>query len=151
VPAIPFLSLDSLIVSMAIVMLGIPAPRNLRLCAAFAFCDGIATLTGLSIHGPLAPMLFGVYGIIMLVAVARVPWRSAYWAPALFSLDNLVAAMASKPSNGQNIFLDGLTAGITSGLFAVAGIGIATAIARSTPRRWLCGAGLVFLIAAIWR
>ena len=142
-------SLDSLVVSMAIVMLGVPLARAGRLCAAFMVCDGIATLAGLSIHGPFAPVLFCAYLVLLLAVVARSPVRGAFWAPALFSLDNLLAGITAKPSPGSEIWLDSLSAAFTSGLFALVGIAIATVIARNMPRRWIHAAGLILLMAAV--
>jgi hypothetical protein len=152
VPANIFLSLDSLIVSMAIVMLGTPRGAGLRpakalfsdfrLCAAFMVCDGFATLTGLSIHGPLGPALLCAYLVLLLALITRSPLRSAFWAPALFSIDNLLV-------QGSDLWLDTLTAALASGLFALLGIAIATAIAKSMPARWVHGAALILLMAAI--
>ncbi len=144
-----FLSLDSLIVSMAIVMLGIPSAKPLRLGAAFMIFDGLATLTGLSIHGALAPLLLCAYLALLLAVAARSPWRRALWAPALFSLDNLIVAMGAKPGLGNGIWVDSLTAALTSGLLALAGIGIAMAIVRNAPRRYSYCLGLILLVTAI--
>ena len=143
------LSLDSLIVSMAIVMLGMPSARALRLGAAFMIFDGLATLTGLSLHGGLAPLLLCAYLALLLAVAARSPWRNALWAPALFSLDNLFVAMAAKPGVGNGIWVDSVTAALTSGLLALAGIAIATAVVRNAPRRYGYRLGLILLVTAI--
>lgn len=152
VPANIFLSLDSLIVSMAIVMLDVPRGAGLRpaegffsylkLCAAFMVCDGLATLTGLSIHGPFGPALLCVYLVLLLALVTRSTLRSAFWAPALFSLDNLLV-------QGRDVWLDTLTAAFASGLFALIGIAIASALAKSAPTRWVHRAALILLLAAV--
>ena len=149
VPANILVSLDSLIVSMAIVMLGMPQLRATKLCAAFLVFDGIATLTGLSIHGPFAPALFSVYLVLLLALIVRSPLRSGLWAPALCSLDNLLAGIAAKPGHGSDLWQDALTAAFTSGILALVGIAIASAIAKRAPGGWNFNAGLVLLIAAI--
>ena len=141
------LSLDSLIVSMAIVMLGMPPLRACRLCAGFMLCDGSATLTGLSSHGPFAPALFAIYGLLMLALIAHSPLRSAWWTPALFSLDNLLAGIAAKPSHESSLWLDPLAAACTSGILALVGVAIGVAITKSAPAQWIPAAGLILLIA----
>ena len=149
-PANIFLSLDSLIVPMPIVMLGTPQLGAIRLCAAFLVCEGLATLTGLSIHGPFGPGLFCVYLVLLIALIARSTLRSAWWAPALFSLDNLLAGIAAKPSHVSELWLDSATAAITSGILALVGLAIATALAKSAPRRLIHGAGFILLSAAIF-
>jgi len=146
-PANIMVSLDSLIVSMAIVILGMPPLRACRLCAAFMLCDGIATLTGLSSHGPFAPALLGLYLLLLLALVTRSPWRSAWWAPALFSLDNLLSGIAAKPSHESSLWTDSWTAASTSGILAMLGIAIGVAIMKNAPARWLPAAGVMLLIA----
>jgi hypothetical protein len=141
--------LDSLIASMALVMLGMPPARAGKLCAAFMIFDGFATLTGLSVHTPFAPALLGAYLVLLLAVATRSPLRTVFWAPALFSLDNLLAGIAAKPSPASGIWLDSLTAAFTSGLLALIGIAIAAAIASKMPRRWVYCAGLILLLAAI--
>jgi hypothetical protein len=146
-PANILVSLDSLIVSMAIVMLGMPPLRAFRLCAAFMLCDGIATLTGLSSHGPFAPALFGIYVLLMLSLITRSPLRSAWWVPALFSLDNLLTGIAAKPSHESSQWIDSLSAASASGILALLGIAIGAAITKNAPARWLPAAGVMLLIA----
>jgi hypothetical protein len=157
VPANLFLSLDSLIVSMAIVMLGTPPMRasfwQVRdlphgLCAAFMICDGFATLTGLSIHSRWGPTLFSAYLLLLVTLLASSTLRSAWWAPALFSLDNLFAGIAATPSHGSDLWIDSATAAITSGILALIGVAIA-AISNMAPSRWVHRAVVILLMAAV--
>src|ERR1700722_8786987 len=149
VPASILLSIDSLLVSMAIVLFGVPSARAGTLCTAFMIGDGIGTFVGLSMHHPIGPAVLGAYLMILLIVTARVPWRYALWAPALCSLDNLLAGMAGRPSLG-GIWIDSLTAALTSGLLALVGVAIAAAMVRSVPTRWIHYAvGAALVVAAI--
>src|SRR5690242_7116832 len=100
-PTASLLSLDGLVVCLALGPLGPGATRRLPL--AFALCDGLASLAGPALglpdavawaHG-LAPAAVATYGLLVLALAARI--RSAdrandlvYLLPVLLSLDNLV-------------------------------------------------------------
>ena len=133
-PISAFLSVDSLMVTVALVTLGMGSEQAYRMCGAFMVCDGLATLAGLSIHGSFGPVLLCAYLVFVLVLTARSPSQIALRDPALFSLDNLVSGMASKPGLTTHIWHDSVDAAVTSGLFALLGVAVATALRRSAPR-----------------
>lgn len=157
------LSLDSLIVSMALVMLDVLPGRQRRLCAAFMLSDGIATFLGLSIHTPFAGAwvaefvspIVCAYLLLVIVIAARARSLASrgtnlvLWAPILLGLDNLLAAIAGKPSHAGGVWPASVMAALMSGLLALGGIAMANAVMRGMPRRWAYGAGVLLLIAAI--
>jgi len=135
---------------MAVMMVGMPRVRAGRLCAAFLVCDGIATLAGLSAHTPFAPAVFCAYAALLVAVAAHAPWRMAFWAPALFSLDNLLSGMAANPIHASDLWIGCLSAALTSGLFALAGVAIAAALRRRAPEPWMRCAGWILLVAVIF-
>jgi hypothetical protein len=151
VPASILLSLDSLIASMALVMLGLPVERAYRLALAFLISDGIATWVGLSVRGPFGPALLCAYFVLLIGILVRSPFRAAFWAPALFSLDNLFAGIAAQPGHWYGPWFSSLITAFASGLLAFAGVGIGTTVLRYVSHRRLFGfAGLMLLVAVVF-
>jgi hypothetical protein len=146
VPASILLSLDSLIASMAMVMLGLPVQRAYRLALAFLISDGIATWVGLSVRGPFGPALFCAYFALLIGILVRSPFRAAFWVPALFSLDNLFAGIVAQPGH----WFDPLATAFASGLLALAGVAIGAIVLRYASHRRLFGAGLILLVVVVF-
>jgi hypothetical protein len=146
VPTSIILSVDSLIASMAMVMLGMPVARAYRLSLAFLLCDGIASCIGLSMHRAFGPALLCAYVAVLIILTARSPFGAALWAPALFSLDNLFAGIAAQPVH----WFDPLTAAFASGLLALAGVAIAATVSRYASHQRLFGIGLILLVAIVF-
>jgi hypothetical protein len=151
VPASILVSLDSLIASMAMVMLGLPVERAYRLALAFLISDGIATWVGLSVQGPFGPALLCAYFALLIGILVHSPFRAAFWVPALFSLDNLFAGIAAQPGHWYGPWFAPLTTAFASGLLALAGVAIAATVLRCASHPRLFGvAGLILLVAVVF-
>jgi hypothetical protein len=129
-------SLDSLIVSTAMALRWTPPVRYRDLCIGFAICDGMATLAGSSIHGPFAPVLAGVYIMLLAMVVLRSSGRSTLSVPALCSLDNLLAGMTGSAVPWRDVFFNSVTAAVVSGALALMGVTIAAALLGRVSGRW---------------
>jgi putative Mn2+ efflux pump MntP len=151
-----WLSLDSLVVSLALGPLLRPPSAYVRLALAFGACDALAYLIGGSLGWHIggewvrqaSVLLVFCYGLYVLaVAVLSLP-RVVQWPvwilPILMSLDNLVFGVTNtslRPELMQYAFL----LGIVSGGMALMGIVIGRVISRwlrcSTEQ--LAGVGLL--------
>lgn len=158
------LGFDSLQASMALGALRPCAARQVRLAVAFALCDGIAPLLGLSVGptlvrllsawaGVLGPALLIGYGLHQFVIPRGAgdddPDRSGWVAlgiPLFLSLDNLVAGFALGMWR-MPIIPTAAAIGAISGLMSIAGLRFGATIGRILPLRdeRVGGAALIVL------
>ncbi len=162
------LGLDSFRASLALGTMNPGAGRRLRLALAFAVCDGVAPLLGLSLGpalgnllsawaGVLGPALLVGYGLYSLViprgAEDADPERGGWVAwgiPLFMSLDNLVAGFALGMMQ-MPIAASAAAIGAISGLMSLAGFCCGALIGRAVPLRAerVGGAALILLSLAM--
>ncbi len=162
------LGLDSLLVSIPLGALDLPAARRRRLALAFGLCDGLATGAGASLRPSafgalgadstwIGPALIAGYGLYVLAlgwragaAVSRGrSGRLAYALPVLLSLDNLVGG-ASGFAGPIETAVAAVTMGALSGGMSLLGMAVgAAAIKRVSVRPDQIAGGLWLLAAAV--
>ncbi len=148
-------SIDTLLASAGIGLLGSSDISRCRLVLAFAMSDLTATLVGASLHSGLAPLYrgatapFAVGTLLYLVAVGILAYTRKFPAllfsvPILLSVDNFVAWLLEGSAHAAQF---ALLAGVASGLSAWMGSSIAQFAAPilSQSRSIVTGFSLVAL------
>lgn len=123
------LSIDSLVVSMALSPLLRSSRQRWLLAALFGICDAAAAAIGVANHfrfaHEVAPVFALVCGLYCLVAAVwkkfRADLRLAFLLPVLMSLDNLAYGIESGPLSGS-LATRAAVLGFAS--FSLAGLGL---------------------------
>ena len=146
-------SIDSFLAALGIGLLERSESRNRQFIIAFAACDLISTLAGLTwrstmaqlppVESPLvvAPLLLAVVAAAMLAYSQKLP-AIFISIPILLSLDNFVAGLLD---GALHTFPSPLIAALASGVLAAAGFALVR-VARSQFSRqcaYVAGVGLL--------
>lgn len=129
-PFILLCSIDSFLAALGNGLLQRSESRNRQFILAFAACDLISTLAGLSLRSTLPPsgssLAFLSWFLAVAAAAALAYSRKLpgmlFWIPVLLSLDNFVAGLLDgSPLAFQSPWI----AALASGLLAAAGFALA--------------------------
>jgi putative Mn2+ efflux pump MntP len=146
-------SIDSFLAALGIGLLERSESRNRKFIIAFAVCDLISTLAGLTLRSTLVPIpRLGsglVLALLLLTAAAAAVLAYSQKLPAIFisipillSLDNFVAGLLD---GALHTFPSPLIAALASGVLAAAGFALVR-VARSQFSRqcaYVAGVGLL--------
>jgi hypothetical protein len=157
-----FLSLDSLIASFALGLLGCPSQHKRRICLLFGLCDGLATLIGANLgfgsilttgsNQPwIAPAVTCVWILVvasvMIGVLSRKP-NSIFvisLVPFFLAIDNLLAGGVASGAP-LSIGFAAIAATLLSTAFAVAGYAIAALLERRIWRSLAVGLSVSLLL-----
>jgi putative Mn2+ efflux pump MntP len=151
-------SIDSFLAALGIGLLERSESRNRQFIIAFAACDLISTLAGLTwrstmaqlppVESPLvvAPLLLAVVAAAMLAYSQKLP-AVFISIPILLSLDNFVAGLLD---GSLHAFPSPLIAALASGLLAAAGFTLARVARPRLSQLCTCLAGVGLLILAFF-
>jgi putative Mn2+ efflux pump MntP len=146
-------SIDSFLAALGIGLLERSESRKRTIIIAFAACDLISTLAGLTLRSTLAPSAASglvLAPLLLIVAAAAVLAHSqklpvVFLAiPILLGLDNFLAGLFD---GSLHAFQSPWIAAIASGLLATAGFAIARVVRPQFSRPWayLAGGSLMIL------
>lgn len=153
-----FLSLDSLVASFALGLLGSPAHDKRQICLLFGLCDGLATLIGANLgfasalttasnHPWIVPAVTCIWILIVTFVIVRVLGRKPNsifvisLLPFMLAIDNLVAGGVASGSPLPTA-LAPVAATVLSTAFAWAGYAIAALLERRLWRALAVGLGV---------
>jgi hypothetical protein len=157
-----FLSLDSLVASFALGLLGSPSQYKRQICLLFGLCDGLATLIGTNLgfapvlttgssHPWIVPAVTCIW--ILIVASVIVPLLGrkpnsifvVSLVPFMLAIDNLLAGGIPSGSS-LPLAMAPMAATLLSTAFAWAGYGMAALLERRIWRALAVGLGVSGLL-----
>jgi putative Mn2+ efflux pump MntP len=162
------LSLDTLLVSIALGTTGLGRATKRNLVLLFAFCDGAASLAGGVLAAPWLKdvgILFArveasvlcLYAILIIALgwyarAAAKPRRDANWLyalPLVLCLDNFMSGLSFNAS--VPLLILAAIVGVSSALMSLVGLQIGSMVRTHLPIRvaTFAGAGLLCLVAAM--
>lgn len=162
------LSLDTLLVSIALGTTGLGRATKRNLVLLFAFCDGAASLAGGVLAAPWLKdvgILFAsveasvlcLYAILIIALgwytrAAAKPPRDANWLyalPLVLCLDNFMSGLSFNAS--VPLLILAAIVGVSSALMSLVGLQIGSMVRTHLPMRvaTFAGAGLLCLVAAM--
>ena len=151
------LSLDSLIVSLALSPLIRTPSQRWLMAGLFGFCDGLAVVAGYGFGGlvgglawaheagPIFALCGGVYCLVAAFwRTFRADLRMAYLLPVLMSIDNFAYGVGIGPSI-SNLAERAVFLGLASGSLAMLGllIGHWLRLPNRRASEWTAGFGLI--------
>ena len=157
-PFILLCSIDSFLAALGIGLLQPSESRNRQFILAFAACDLISTLAGLSLRSTLAhippsgsSLAFLSWFLAVAAAAALAYSRKLpgmlFWIPVLLSLDNFVAGLLD---GSALAFQTPWIAALASGLLAAAGFALARVARPRFSRHCVSLASVGLMILAFF-
>ena len=157
-----FLSLDSLIASFALGLLGSPSQHKRQMCLLFGLCDGLATLIGTNLgfasvlttgssHSWIVPVITCIWILIVACVIVRVLGRKPNsvfvlsLVPFVLAIDNLLAGGVASGSSLPTA-LAPVAAALLSTAFAWAGYATAALLEHRIWRALAVGLGVSGLL-----